>query len=559
MRYRANITKSLYQIQQRSNVHKTCCFLASSTNHCHFSSSSTHSNSWRSNGRSGTFQTNLHLPTNPQSKSTRTNDPPQIRFKSSAAAITTADDSSTSTTTIPFLLADIGEGIAEVEIIQWFTSPGDAIAQFDKVCEVQSDKATVEITSRYDGTVVSLEGKVGDMVNVGSPLIYIDVLGESEDGGSGEDYGDQQQLNGLKDEVGREGSVADNAVGGNTIVEEGTSILAHDHVNGQTEISAPTFSLFDNVEHPSQNKVLTTPAVRKLAKEHKIDLTSLKGTGPKGRILKSDILNLLNTSITTEEKDTPILQAKTHSVYKDADKEDEVVPIRGYHRLMIKTMELSLSIPHMTYSDEINMTALKQFRHALKQKQHRISYLPFMIKAASLSLNEYPILNSSLTKTAGSEGKAEELMLTYHKSHDIGVAMDSPRGLVVPVIRDCGHLSIVEISEELLRLQSLASEGSLSEQDISNPTFTLSNIGSIGGTYMSPIVVPPTVAIGAMGKIQRLPRFIDNDTDEVEAVDIMQISWGGDHRVIDGATMAKFSNLWKDYLEDPLSMLLYMK
>lgn len=330
-------------------------------------------------------------------------------------------------------------------------------------------------------------------------------------------------------------------------------------------------SISNNEDVLASSKVLATPAVRKLVKEHDLNLSSVKGTGPKGRILKSDILTLLQTrhpqenvsnveddgDMTLSSSSTPITSTIIQTRSNNEEEEEEIVPIRGYHRLMIQTMESSLTIPHMVYSDEINMTSLHSFRSTTLKSHKKISYLPFMIKAASLSLAEYPILNSTLRRRRKKE--EEEYELVYRKYHNVGVAMDSPRGLVVPVVRDCGNKSILEISEDLLRLQSLAKEGTLTKTDLQNPTFALSNIGTIGGTYMSPVVVPPTVAIGAMGKITRVPRFISDSSNEVEGVYVMPISWGGDHRVIDGATMARFSNLWKDYLEDPLSMLLYMK
>eukprot|EP00560_Eucampia_antarctica_P009654 CAMPEP_0197830648 /NCGR_PEP_ID=MMETSP1437-20131217/7264_1 /TAXON_ID=49252 ORGANISM="Eucampia antarctica, Strain CCMP1452" /NCGR_SAMPLE_ID=MMETSP1437 /ASSEMBLY_ACC=CAM_ASM_001096 /LENGTH=150 /DNA_ID=CAMNT_0043433179 /DNA_START=56 /DNA_END=508 /DNA_ORIENTATION=- len=150
-------------------------------------------------------------------------------------------------------------------------------------------------------------------------------------------------------------------------------------------------------------------------------------------------------------------------------------------------------------------------------------------------------------------------MITIHSNHNIGIAVDGKGGLVVPVLRDCQQMNIIEIAKELNRLKQLAKDGKLNELDILCPTFTLSNIGSIGGTYMSPVIIPPQVAIGAMGRIQRVPRFIDDHTDKIEESLIMNVSWGGDHRVLDGATMAKFSNLWKSFVETPALMSLLLK
>ena len=448
--------------------------------------------------------------------------------------------SSSNKKSIPFLLADIGEGIAEVEVLQWFVRPGEEVKQFDKVCEVQSDKATVEITSRYDGIVESIADQ-SEMVKVGTPLLHILVDHTSRDDD------DQQQ--------------------GDAIHE----YVEHD------KLHIPTFA--SSFERP---KFLATPAVRKLSMEYDLDLSNMIGTGPKGRVLKADVLQLLKNSgrlvVSNDDKQSPNEEeTKTESTPTQSQTtlvQDETVPIRGYNRLMVKTMTESLSIPQMCYSDEINMNQVLQARTSAVDGI-KLSVLPFAIKAASLAICDYPVLNSSLN--------LEEMTVTYHANHNIGVAMDTPRGLAVPVVKACQNLSILEIAQELHRLKEAvrvcvcvsssldcihfsdsrlfvyaqASEGNLNEADISGATFTMSNIGAIGGTYMSPIVAAPQVAIGAMGKIQRIPRY--NVDNEVEEVNILQISWGGDHRVVDGATMARFSNRWKGLMENPMSMVFRMK
>lgn len=428
----------------------------------------------------------------------------------------------------PFLLADIGEGIANVEVLQWFVQPGDDVVQFDKICEVQSDKATVEITSRFDGTVGKLCGNVGDMINVGDPLIYF-VTGDTE-----LNYCDRTLEN----------STANDKLNN---LDEGVY---------RTQIptqNAPVIKLSENVTSSHiPKKVLATPAVRRLSLENGIELGTIQGSGPKGIILKADVLNAINMNHSAQSK--PQVQSHAADTTKNiVEHESKVVSIRGHHRLMVKSMTETLQVPHMCYSDEVDMTALKKYRNELQKvaRDHgieKLSYLPFAIKAVSLSIDDFPIINSSLN--------AEEMTLTYHSQHDIGVAIDSPRGLIVPVIRNCQNLTIWEIAMELNKIRKLAHEGHLEEHHLTGPTFTLSNIGSIGGTYMSPVVLPPQVAIGAMGKIQRLPRFVNEDSLEVEEVHLMSMSWGGDHRVIDGATLGRFSNRFKSYMEQPLLFMI---
>jgi len=213
---------------------------------------------------------------------------------------------------------------------------------------------------------------------------------------------------------------------------------------------------------------------------------------------------------------------------------------------MIKSMNESRSIPHFGYRDEIDVTELTNFRNLFRKEAEtrgfKFSYLPLFIKAASLALSKFPILNSSLCN--------DQTEIMYHIDHNIGIAMDTPRGLLVPSIKQCQNKSIFEIAQELTALQQLGAADKLGEEHLKGTTFTLSNIGSIGGTYMSPVITSPQVAIGALGKIQKLPKFDENS--QVFAVHVMKVSWSGDHRVIDGATMSRFSNVWKQYLENPL-------
>jgi 2-oxoisovalerate dehydrogenase E2 component (dihydrolipoyl transacylase) len=236
--------------------------------------------------------------------------------------------------------------------------------------------------------------------------------------------------------------------------------------------------------------------------------------------------------------------------------QDTVVPLRGYNRLMVSTMTASLQIPHMVYSDEINLNKFLQYK-AEQQSENievneRLSFLPLTIKAASKALERFPLLNASYHG-----GKNE---ITLWKNHNIGVAMDTPRGLIVPVLKHCQDKSIPQLTQELKRLKEAAANGTVDADDLKGATFTISNIGAIGagGKFMSPVVTPPQVAIGAIGKIERLPRFVRN-TMEVEEAHICAISWGGDHRVVDGATMARFHTQWKAYVEDPVRLLMEMK
>ncbi|XP_010869655.2 lipoamide acyltransferase component of branched-chain alpha-keto acid dehydrogenase complex, mitochondrial isoform X2 [Esox lucius] len=431
---------------------------------------------------------------------------------------------------LPFKLSDIGEGIMEVTVKEWYVKEGDKVSQFDSICEVQSDKASVTITSRFDGVIKKLYYEVDDTALVGTPLVDI----ETESG----------------PEVAHEEDVVE------------TPAMSHDEHTHQ-EIKG--------------HKTQATPAVRRLAMENNIKLSEVVGTGRDGRILKEDILNFLAKQTGAILPPTPFHEiqppppaastlssatkpkAKTPSVPLAVISrpvftgKDRTEPLKGFHKAMVKTMTAALKIPHFGYKDEVDLTRLVQLRNELKGLSEargvKLSFMPFFIKAASLGLLHFPILNASVDEAVQN--------ITYKASHNIGLAMDTSQGLLVPNVKNVQTLSVFEIAMELNRMQSLGATGQLGTPDLTGGTFTLSNIGSIGGTYAKPVILPPEVAIGALGKIQVLPRF--NLRDEVVKAHIMNVSWSADHRIIDGATMARFSNLWRGFLENPASMILDLK
>eukprot|EP01122_Echinamoeba_exundans_P000446 TRINITY_DN10396_c0_g1_i1.p1 TRINITY_DN10396_c0_g1~~TRINITY_DN10396_c0_g1_i1.p1 ORF type:complete len:511 (-),score=146.68 TRINITY_DN10396_c0_g1_i1:29-1561(-) len=434
----------------------------------------------------------------------------------------------------PFRLADIGEGIAEVEVLQWFVKEGDVISEFDPVCEVQSDKATVEIKSPLSGKVTKLHHKINDMAKVGQPLIDIETAGGSSS------------------------ASADASAASTSAAPAAASHAAASHDSGDVFNEITTKS-------GAKLKVLATPAVRHMAKANSVDLSSVDGTGRDGRVTKSDLLGFLQNG--GQKKAQPAPSASASHTAKPAAAQaaataaaasapilsDRTEQLRGYRKAMAKKMTEALSIPHFGYCDEITMDGLSRLRNELKpaaeQLGVKVTYMPFIIKACSLALKRYPLLNSSINK--------DLTEVTYHASHNIGIAVDTPAGLVVPNVKNCQNLSIFEIASELNRIIKLAQENKLPPSDLQGGTFSLSNIGALGGTYAKPVVVVPEVCIGALGKIQKLPRFDSNGN--IIASQVMQVSWSADHRVIDGATIANFSNLMKRYLEFPNTMLADMK
>ncbi|KAI6234149.1 Dihydrolipoamide acetyltransferase component of pyruvate dehydrogenase complex [Aphelenchoides fujianensis] len=418
---------------------------------------------------------------------------------------------------VQFKLSDIGEGIAEVQVKDWHVKVGDKVNEFDNICEVQSDKAAVTITSRYEGVIKKLYYKVDDVARVGSPLIDIEV---------GEDASEETNTNEahLPDEPPPKPS---------------------DHKEAADE------------QPSGGSKFLATPAVRRLIKEHGIDIRSVDGTGKDGRVLKEDILKFLGGSEAKDARDqrpsSDSATAPKAPAFTPKLTEDKVVPIRGYTRAMIRSMSEALRIPHFGYNDEYTVDELIRLRDHLrgeaKRRHVKLTYLPFIIKATSMSLAEYPQLN------AAADEKQENMV--YKANHNICLAMDTPDGLVVPNIKRCEQKNVWEIAADLNRLQDAGQKRQIPRADLQGGTFTLSNIGIIGGTYASPVIFPPQVAIGALGRIRKLPRY--DRHDQLVPAHVMNVSWAADHRFVDGATMARFSNRLKEFLENPALLVAGMR
>ncbi|KAK9827299.1 hypothetical protein WJX81_002270 [Elliptochloris bilobata] len=419
-----------------------------------------------------------------------------------------------------------GEGIKECELIEWHIKEGDVVAEFDRICEVQSDKAAVEITSRYAGTVRRLCHEPGAMVQVGEALLEVEVADEPEE---------------------EEDAAAASALGPMPPVQQ----------------LAPAEQAVKR-EQAGLAATLASPAVRRVAREHGVDLASVQGTGPSGRIYKEDVLRLVEAA--SEEVPGPSLQHKLPEQRAEqlsrpapsaaglpAAAEDVIIPLRGYARTMVRSMTAAGAVPHFHYCDELDAGPLLAARALLASDPAlggaRLTFLPFVLKALTVALAEFPVLNSSLS----ADGKA----LLQHAAHNIGVAMATPTGLVVPNVKAVQGRSVAGVAAELARLQAAAAAGRLGPEDLAGGTLTVSNIGAIGGTYASPLVNPPEVAIVALGRVREVVRPAPGGGFMTASV--LAASWGADHRVVDGATLARFSNVWKALLEEPRRLLLHLR
>lgn len=350
---------------------------------------------------------------------------------------------------------------------------------------MQSDKASVDITSRFDGIITKLHYKQNETAKVGQPLLSIDVADE----------------NSIQDAI---PSVAPKQEG---------SEKAKDHSNKpqSKETNAPIL-----------------PSVRLLAQEMGIDLNLVIGTGNRGQVTKEDMEKFVN--------DKKSKMRPTNSL------EYKVIRLSAYQKAMVKSMEKALDIPHFGYSDEIDVGLLDELRKQAK-KDTKLTFLPFMLKSISEAIKKYPIINSHFE---GGE-------LKTFSSHNICVAIDSPQGLVVPVIKNVEKKSILDLAKELIELEALARENKLAKEQLSEGTISISNIGSIGGIYANPVLLSPQVCIGAVGRARILPRY--GQDGALSPFKILNISWSADHRVLDGATIARFSNAVKEQLQNPKNLL----
>ena len=411
---------------------------------------------------------------------------------------------------IDFILPDIGEGIVECELVEWLVAEGDMVEEDQPVADVMTDKALVQIPAKDAGKVVKLYYAKGEIAKVHQPLYAIETQG------------------------------------GSASVTTSTP----------TQVAAPVAEVKSEADAAPvrQGKALASPAVRRLAREANIDIALVPGSGKKGRVMKEDIRAYIeggSKSTVPASKPSTAVSASAPVVTTGGTR---VEPIRGVKAAMAKQMMDSVfTIPHFSVSEEIEMDSVialrKQLKPEFEKQDVKLTFMPIFIKALSMALKQFPIINAQVND--------ECTEITYFDDHNIGMAVDSKIGLLVPNIKQVQNKSLFEVAQEVNRIVDQAREGRLGQDDLKGGTISISNIGVLGGTVATPVINKPESAIVALGKMQRLPRFDEND--QVKAVNIMTVSWSGDHRIIDGATMVRFNNLWKSYIENPYLLLADMK
>ncbi|MFD1513062.1 dihydrolipoamide acetyltransferase family protein [Halomarina rubra] len=509
-----------------------------------------------------------------------------------------------------FKLPDVGEGLTEAEIVNWLVEEGDPVSEDQPVAEAETDKAVVEVPSPVNGTVKEIRAEAGEMVPVGNVIIVFETEGGADESASestsaedeGVSAGDTEEstatdaasgTNGASDEevstpegrvfaapsarrLARElgvdiaqvdgsgpgGRVSDADVrahadsGGDADDGSEAPEVSNDGVKSATKRvgdegdggSASASSASASVESADRDRTLAAPATRKLADEEGVDLNAVptdEERDGQAFVTPAQVTQYAEAQQAAQEADTQAVQAGTTE-----SKEDERVPYRGIRRTIGKQMERSkFTAPHVTHHDEVDVTELVATRGDLKgvaeERGIKLTYMPFVIKAVVAGLKEFPYLNSTLDE------EAEEIVL--RKDYNVGVAVGTDAGLMVPVVKHTDQKGMLQLSSEMNELVEKARERSISRTEMQDGTFTITNFGAIGGEYATPIINFPESAILGLGAIKEKPRVVDG---EVVPRKVMTLSLSIDHRVIDGAQAAAFTNRVMEYLENPSLLLL---
>jgi pyruvate dehydrogenase E2 component (dihydrolipoamide acetyltransferase)/2-oxoisovalerate dehydrogenase E2 component (dihydrolipoyl transacylase) len=409
-----------------------------------------------------------------------------------------------------FALPEIGEGVYEAELVAWLVKPGDTVKPGQTLLEVLTDKATMEVPSPFAGTITALRAEPGQQLKVGEVILSYTPAGQPA-------------------------AVAAPAekVAVERVPRQAAAASQGSNHNGLSAATAV-----------NRLPLKAAPSVRHLARKLGIDLANVQGSGPQGRILLEDLTRFAQPP----DRPAPRVVAEPRPDY---GKPGTRVKFQGVRRRIGEHMALaSRTIPHYSYVDECDVTELVRLRESLREPLARagvkLTYLAFLVKAVVAALREVPIVNSSLNEADG------EIVL--HDKYNIGLAVSTPAGLIVPVIQDADRKDLFALAREIERLSADARSGRAKREDLRGGTFTVTSVGNIGGLISTPIINHPEVAILGVGKVVRRPVF--DDAGQVKPADLVYLSFSFDHRVVDGAVGAAFGNVVVRELRNPAAMLL---
>lgn len=472
-----------------------------------------------------------------------------------------------------FNLPDIGEGLVEGELVKWFVKEGEKVVENQAIAAVLTDKAEVEIPSPKTGTIAKLHAKPGEKVKVHGPLVtYGGVKGSAITSApsvavdsdspkaaaaqeaprpskpSAEVLATPMVRKMAKDQGIDIGQVPGTGPQGRVLE---TDLKAHKS-GGSAAVAAPPRGVYDN------SGANATAAVMKLATDLGVDLSRITGTGPGGRISETDVrakapLAPAAPTATATTRQEPVIASTTASGYPPVSIQrqngDTTAPFTGIRRKIAEKMQQSKrTVAHVTHVDECDMTAVLALRAKLKpeaaKKGIKLTFLPFIVRALSKSLSEFPMFNSSLDEAAGE--------IVIKRRHNVGIAVAAPQGLVVPNIKASQDKDIWALATEISTLAEKVRAKTIEVSSLQDGTFTITNIGPIGGLFATPIVNHPEVAILGLMKLAKRPVVREG---KVVARDVMNLVLSFDHRIVDGADAANFMNTIIKHLENPQTLL----
>lgn len=433
-------------------------------------------------------------------------------------------------------LPELGEGVTEGELVKWTVNIGDTVKADQTVAEIMTDKATVEVPSPVAGTVKELKFKKGDVIKVESIILTLSGSGATA-----------------------------SAPVAHTPAPTQTSAAANKPTAAMTTNQSLVMNGAGATSHAgfyppvADSKVLATPATRRLAREMGVDLNLMSGTGLAGRVTREDVLSAKGSATISSgatrtgavsgsgatSAGSPTMNFPKPSYQSTNAAQEERVDLAGIRKKIAQNLQMSKSIiPHFTLMDEADVTQLVTLRESLKEYAEKngtkVTYLPFVMKALIATIKDYPMFNASIDDAAS--------QIVYKKYFNIGFAADTPNGLVVPVIKHADQKSILEISKEIIDLSKRARDGKLKPDEMKGATITITNIGSVGGTYATPIINHPEVAILGMYKISDKPILKDG---QIEFIKSMNYTITCDHRLIDGAVAANFLKAFFNKIQNP--------
>ena len=421
-----------------------------------------------------------------------------------------------------FKFPDIGEGLEEGVIIQWHVDKGQKVKMGESLVTMETDKVVTEIPSPRDGVIAARYGSEGETIRVGAALVEIEL------------DGDEVAINQVEEKPKAE-----------SVEEEGAGVV------GTLEVAGNDFVLTASKEGVSaekesktrQSKALATPVARAMAKEMGIDINLVRGTGPAQRVMKNDILNY-------SKQDSKPLVSKPLASDNLLEERLEIEPLSQIRKTIAKNMIQSKhNAAHMTVFEEVEISELdrvrKKYKDYFKDENIRITYLAFIVKAVALALKKHKSLNAEMDMDKG--------VMIYKKYYNIGIAADTEKGLVVPVIKNADKLSVKEIALEIQTLSEKARDGKLSMDDMKDGTFTITSYGSIGGLFAVPVINYPQAGILGIGRISKQPIVKD---DKLDIGLMLPLSLSVDHRIADGGETSRFLNRVMSYLNEPVGLLI---